>query len=228
MTDAERVTVIPDWLRPIVDACTGVDAERFAPASAPPGDGSARDSAVLMLFGETDGRPDILLTERSRQLRAHPGQAAFPGGRTDPGDADEAATALREAVEETGLDPAGVEILTSLPPLWLPVSNHAVTPVIAWWREPSPVRAVDLGEVASVHRVAVDDLLDSAYRLRIRYPNGFFGPAFRVDGLLVWGFTANLLSRVFDLAGLTKPWDRTRIEDLPIPPEVRGGGSGAS
>lgn len=228
MTAAELPALVPDWLHPIVSAAHDVRAEQLAVAAAPPADGSARESAVLTLFGETDGEPDLLLIQRSMRLRSHPGEAAFPGGRSEPGDADAAATALREANEETGLDPRGVEVLVHLPSLWVPISNHAVTPVIAWWRDPSPVRAVDLGEVASVHRVALADLLNPAYRLQIRYPGNRYGPAFRVDGLLVWGFTADLLSGLFDVAGLTRPWDRTRVEDLPIPPELRRRGMGGS
>lgn len=234
MTTAYRRTgvggpeLVPAWLHPIREACLDVRAAHFTDGLTPPDDGSARDSAVLMLFGETEGEPDVLLIERSMQVRSHPGQAAFPGGRSEPYDADAAATALREATEETGLDPNGVEVLATLPPLWVPVSNHAVAPVLAWWSEPSPVAAVDVGEVASVHRVRLTDLLDPAYRLQVRYPGDRFGPAFRVDGLFVWGFTAGLLSGLFDLAGLTKPWDRTRIEDYPALPGVRRRGTGGS
>lgn len=225
MTAAEAPAGLPEWMRPIVSACSDDHSDAWS-SFAMPDDVSARESAVLILFGETDGRPDLLLTGRSQQLRSHPGQAAFPGGRAEPGDADAAATALREAAEETGLDPYGVDVVASLPPLWLRHSDHVVTPVVGWWRDPSPVRPVDLAEVASVHRIPIDDLLDPAHRFELAYPGGRLGAAFRADGLLIWGFTALLLSALFDVAGLTKPWDRTQVEDFPISPEVRERGTG--
>ena len=70
-------------------------------------------------------------------MRSHPGQVSFPGGTIDPGETPREA-ALREAEEETGLDPAGVDVFAELPELWLPPSNFAVTPVLGWWREPRP------------------------------------------------------------------------------------------
>src|SRR5690606_39663030 len=82
----------------------------------------------------------------------------------EPGDRDDAATALREAEEETGLDPTGVEILATLPQLPLAASNHLVTPVLGWWTKPSKVAAVDHAETVEVFRVPVAQLLDPATR----------------------------------------------------------------
>ena len=93
-----------------------------------------------MLFGERSQRgPDLLLTERAHDMRSHPGQVSFPGGSIDAGETPVQA-ALREAEEETGLDPAGVEVFGELPELWLPPSNFAVTPVLGWWRHPDAGR----------------------------------------------------------------------------------------
>lgn len=176
----------------------------------------ARASAVLMLFGEGPDGPDVLLIERARAMRSHAGQPAFPGGAVDAGDAGPAATALREAVEETGLDPAGVEVVATLPELYLPPSRYLVTPVLGWWARPSPVRPVDAAEVASVHRVPLAQLVDPANRLSVREPrSGHTGPAFTVAGLLVWGFTGGLLDRLLHGAGLDRPWDRSRLRELP-------------
>ena len=72
-------------------------------------------------------------------MRNHAGQPAFPGGAVDPEDADTIACALREAEEEVGLDPGTVEVVATLPTLWIPVSNFLVTPILAWWRNPHPV-----------------------------------------------------------------------------------------
>jgi 8-oxo-dGTP pyrophosphatase MutT (NUDIX family) len=203
---------LPQWLRPVADAVAGVkgsDLTRFLP---PPSGGRA--SAVLMLLGEGDQGPDLLLIERARAMRSHAGQPAFPGGALDPGDAGPIAAALREAQEETALDPSGVEPFALLPDLWVPVSDFIVTPVLAWWREPSPVRVADPSEVASVHRVSIEELADPARRMRVRHPSGYVGSGFDVAGLLVWGFTAGLISGLLDLADWSKPWDPERIVDL--------------
>lgn len=182
----------------------------------PPVGGGRRSSAVLMLFGSgPGGRTEVVLTERSHTMRSHPAQVSFPGGGREDGDVDLAATALREAQEEIGLDPAGVEVVALLPALHIPVSGYDVTPVLSWWARPGPVFARQSAEVAQVLRVPVDDLVDPWRRFTVRHPSGFQGPAFAVGELVVWGFTAGLLDRVLDLAGLTKEWDTADVRDLP-------------
>lgn len=209
-------------------------AGRFSalrPKSAAPG----RPAAVLMLFGVLDETPsahvaadaavardlDVLLVERASTLRAHPGQIAFPGGRIDADDADPVAAALREAHEEAGLDPAGVDVLGSLGAVPLEYSRHIVTPVIGWWRQPSPVWAVDAAESADVFRVPVADLLDPANRGTAVLRRGgeeHRGPGFLLPGAgrerLVWGFTAMLLDALFDDLGWSETWDASRTMPL--------------
>ena len=178
----------------------------------PPASGGRR-SAVLILFG--DG-PDLLFIQRSEGLRRHPGQPAFPGGAIDDTDDGPVGAALREAVEETGLDPDGVEVLGTLPELFIPRSGFRVVPVLAWWRRPSAVRPVDTGEVAAVERIPVADLADPAHRVMLHHqPSGRSGPAFRVGSMLIWGFTAGLVDRLLALAGWERPWDATAIRELP-------------
>lgn len=190
---------------------------RFTPVIGP-----SRPAAVLMLFGRLDSIPagsdestvaadlDVLLQRRSATLSSHAGQVSFPGGRRDEHDADAVATALREAEEETGLDPSGVEVLGTLPDLPVTPSRYIVTPVLAWWRSPSRVAAVDHAETVEVFRVPVAQLLDPANRFTAtltRTGRTYRGPAFDVDGTIVWGFTAMVLDGLFDAAGWTLPWD---------------------
>lgn len=203
----------------------------------------ARPAAVLILFGVLDAVPaaaagsvdaranadlpaaepastpvprdlDVLLLRRAATLGSHPGQIAFPGGRLEASDADPTAAALREAVEETGLDPEGLEPLGTLPELPLAVSNHLVTPVLAWWTRPSEVAAVDHRETVEVFRIPVADLLNPANRASTVHTAGSRThrmPAFTVDGRLIWGFTAIVLSRLFDELGWVIPWDSGRV-----------------
>jgi 8-oxo-dGTP pyrophosphatase MutT (NUDIX family) len=206
-------TVAPQWLSPLLEAVDRPDLEPLLErATAAPA--QARQSAVLVLFGEGTAGRDLLLIERSAHMRSHAGQPAFPGGGIDPDDDGPAAAALREAHEETGLDPAGVDVLRVLPSLWVPPSANVVTPVLAWWREPSDVQP-DEHEVAAVARVPIEQLVDPANRLQIFHPSGFVGPAFEVADMLVWGFTAAVLDRLLALAGWERPWDRDRVEQLP-------------
>ena len=190
---------------------------RSAPASP-----LSKEAAVLILFGVLDNSPstgefegcpenvsadlDVLLLVRAATLRSHAGQPAFPGGKIDPEDYVLAATtgepvayiaALREAVEETGLDPAGVQILGQLHTLPLPISNFMVTPVIGWWNSPVPVTAyVKRGRTS--HRTPA---------FEVRMPGG--------EEFTVWGFTAILLDRIFDSLGWTVPWDTKKMRPAP-------------
>ncbi|HEY3091266.1 MAG TPA: CoA pyrophosphatase [Jatrophihabitantaceae bacterium] len=205
--------MLPAWLHPLVDsvaALTFADLSRYGP----PEDGSGRESAVLIALAETVDGPGVLLLERAATLRTHAGQVAFPGGAADPGE-DPATTALREAHEEVGLDPASVQVVATFPALFLPPSGFVVTPVLAWWRAPHPVRAVAASEVAGVAVVPVRELADPANRFRVRHPSGFRGPGFEAGGMFIWGFTAGLLDALLVRGGWGRDWDETVVRDLP-------------
>lgn len=207
---------LPEWLAPVARAAEIVRPDDIAAMRLPPDD-DGRASAVLLLFWRDDADVTrVLLIERSARLRSHAGQPAFPGGAIDPDDASPAAAALRETVEETGLDPAGVHMFGTLPDLFIPVSGYVVTPVLAWWRDPSPVAPMDAAEVAAVHMVALDDLLDPRNRMQVRHvASGRTMPGFAVNGMLVWGFTAWVLDLLLRLAGWEQPWARDHVVDLP-------------
>jgi 8-oxo-dGTP pyrophosphatase MutT (NUDIX family) len=204
---------VPDWLRDLADAASKMEIN---PLVQPPARGG-RASAVLVLFGSGDGPkddPDLLFIQRSADLRLHAGQPAFPGGAIDAADDGPVAAALREAAEEVGVDPAGVDVIGTLPELFIPRTGFRVVPVLAWWRRPCAVAPLDPAEVAAVERVSVSELADPATRAMVTAPGGFLSPAFRVKGMLIWGFTAVLVDRLLALAGWEQPWDTTKVIDL--------------
>jgi 8-oxo-dGTP pyrophosphatase MutT (NUDIX family) len=223
--------VAPDWFEQLVTAVRSSHEPPFGLSTVPEG-ATARRSAVLILFGPGStgstgpvdpwgpastvvAGSDVLLTQRSAQLRSHAGQVAFPGGRVDPDDAGAEAAALREAVEETGLDPAGVALRATAADLYLPPSNYLVTPVIGWWERPSPVAPGDPAEVARVVGVPVAALVDPQNRFVSEHPSGFRSPGFQVGDLFVWGFTAGVLHWLISLSGLEQPWDKNRRRPVP-------------
>lgn len=216
------MTELPDWWEPLLSRAATVRGEDFFRVRLPTDRG--RPSAVLILLGEQDGElsgagagrdVSVLVLERAATLRTHAGQVAFPGGVSEDADPDPAATALREAHEEVGVDASSVTVVAQLPRLWIPVSDFLVTPVLAWWHDPHPVWPRDPGEVARVARVPVSALTDPANRLQIRHPSGHVGPAFQVDTMLIWGFTGGVLATLLELAGWARPWPRDRVADLP-------------
>lgn len=203
----------PEWLRRLAAAAAVMDVPGVI---RPPASGGRR-SAVLVLFGEGAGDgPDLLYIQRNEGLRRHAGQPAFPGGKIEDSDDGPVGAALREAVEETGLDPAGVDVLGTMPELFISRSQFRVVPVIAWWRKPSAVRPVDIGEVAAVERIRVADLADPANRLTFRYPGGQSGPAFRIGSMTIWGFTGLITDRLLALGGWERPWDAATVRELPM------------
>ena len=200
---------VPAWLRDLADAAGAIEVP---PLFRPPARGG-RASAVLVLFAVGRNGPDLLLIRRSEGLRLHAGQPAFPGGAIDAADDGPVAAALREAAEEVGIDPGGVDIVGTMPELFIPPTGFRVVPVIAWWRRPVAVSPVDPGEVAGVERVSVSELANPAARLMMHGPGEIMTPAFRVAGMLIWGFTGVLIDRLIVLAGWERPWDTSNVTD---------------
>lgn len=166
-----------------------------------------RDAAALILLYPLDETPHLLLTVRGGSLRHHTGQVSLPGGAVDPGETIEAA-ALREAMEEVGVEPGGVDVLGRLTPLHVPVSGFLLHPVVgAVSRRPSFTPAP--GEVARLLEVPLAHLLDDT-RLRterqVRERAGRLVemdvPFFDVEDEKVWGATAMILA---ELAALLAP-----------------------
>lgn len=218
LDDGSQVDV-PGWLRPLADrALRHADLpieDRLRSRALPVEEAdvtTARRSAVLILFGEGPAGPDLLLVRRETGLRHHGGQPAFPGGGADPADVDPTATALREAAEETGLEPSGVTILGALGDLWMLVSNNVVTPVVGWWHAPVDVYPADPREIAAVARVPLRDLVDPRNRGIVPVGEEYEpSPAFEVSGMSVWGFTAVIISALLVWLGMEQPWDERVI-----------------
>ena len=207
---------LPAWLEPLRRTAQVVRGDQLS-GFLPPAGGTAREGAVLVLFGEGPAGPDLLLTERAHHLRAQPAQVSFPGGSLDPGETAVEA-ALRETFEETGIRPEEVDVFGVLPSLWLPPRDFTVTPVLGFWHDDDHVEVVNAGEVHAVFRVPLAELLDPAHRFTVVHPLGWRGPAWMIGpqrDVLLWGFTAGIVDALLTQAGWTRPWDESVTRPLP-------------
>ena len=228
----------PAWLKPLVEnvGCVPAAYRRRLPAevlamvtaanTAAKLTGSPRDAAVLALFSGPEDAPvdggvpdeaDLLLTVRASSLRHHAGQAAFPGGAVDSGDVGPVDTALREAREETGIDPMRLRPLATLEKTFIPPSGFHVVPVLAYSPDPGPVTVMDAAETAIVARVPLRAFVNPENRLMVyrdTLTRRFAGPAFLLNEMLVWGFTGQVISALLDCAGWAQPWNTDDVREL--------------
>lgn len=170
---------------------------REGPAPGRPG----RAAAVLVLvYPDASGDGRLVLIERTSYDGHHSGEISFPGGKAEPDDIDLVATALREAAEEVGLRAAdaGVRVVGSLERSWIPVSDFAVTPIVAL-AERAPHFVRQASEVAHILEPGLDAFLPDAPIAVIDRTVGDWPLRYghyEVDGRSVWGMTARVLSQL--------------------------------
>jgi 8-oxo-dGTP pyrophosphatase MutT (NUDIX family) len=158
------------------------------------------DAAVLLALYDWPREPGLIFTERRADLRRHAGEISFPGGRPDDGDADLTATALREAEEEIGLDPASVELAGALPPTSTFVTGYRIHPFVGRVNSPTELGLEpNPAEVETVLTFSLA-LLREGYEMRrlIRRGVPIHTPTYEVEGHLIWGATARILGDLID------------------------------
>lgn len=168
-----------------------------------------RRAAVLLLVGCHDGRPCLVLTERSARMRAHASEIALPGGRIEPGETPEEA-AVREAMEEVGVDPSAVEVLGRLDEAWSKAGNHVV-PVVAWYGAALTDLEPTSEEVANVFLTSLVDIArPDAHRIDIAEINGviYENDVLDAGSFDIYGLTADI---VMDLLAWLEGRERERV-----------------
>lgn len=161
----------------------------------PPAGVIPRAAAVLILATATQHSYDLVVTRRSGTLRQHSGEVAFPGGRVDDSDESVVACALREAHEEIGVPASAITILGTLHTVYVPRSNHSVTPVVAWLHQSIDYQT-NPAEVAEVFHLPITHLMhDEALQIEERHVQGetVRVPYFPFRDLRIWGATALML-----------------------------------
>ncbi len=161
------------------------------------------DAAVLVALYLDADRPHAVFTKRREDLRRHPGEISFPGGRRDATDPDLCRTALREAEEEIGLPRSAVRVLGALQPTPTIVTGYSVYPFVGMI-EPGTAWTLSPREVAAVLELSLADLLAGYERRQLlRRGMAIRTDAYVVGDDLIWGATARILGDLFDRIA---PW----------------------
>jgi 8-oxo-dGTP pyrophosphatase MutT (NUDIX family) len=156
------------------------------------------DAAVLVPLYVQDGELHVVFTKRREDLRRHPGEISFPGGRRDEGEDDLRVTALREAEEEIGLPASAVELVGALQPTPTIATGYAVYPFVGLI-EPGHVWTPSDREVAEVIELPLG-ALEAGYSRRrlVRRGLPIRTDTYQVGERLIWGATARILSDLLD------------------------------
>jgi 8-oxo-dGTP pyrophosphatase MutT (NUDIX family) len=162
----------------------------------------ARLAAVLVPLFEYEEESYLAFIRRSQELRSHSGEIAFPGGGAEAVDRSPVATALREAQEEIGLDPAQVEVLGILPPLFTSVSNYLITPVVAFLPHGLGTLRLQESEVtelilASLEGLAKPDIFHAEEWIRRGLQHTVY--FYDYGAYRIWGATARMVKTLLDL-----------------------------
>jgi 8-oxo-dGTP pyrophosphatase MutT (NUDIX family) len=159
------------------------------------------DAAVLVAIYLDGGQLHAVFTRRRENMRRHPGEISFPGGRHDATDPDLLATALREAEEEIGLPRSAVQVLGALQPTPTIATGYAIYPFVGLI-EPGLAWTLSAREVAEVLELALEDLLAGYGRRRLlRRGLPIRTDTYVVGDDLIWGATARILADLFDRIG---------------------------
>lgn len=162
-----------------------------------------KTAAVMMLLYPIDGVTHFVLIERAIDDSKHSGQIAFPGGRMDPEDNGFAqATAVRETWEEIGVAHERQHVIRAGTSIYIPPSNYEVYPYLAFAKA-KPQFKLQVSEVRSIIEVPLARLLErtsiTQQAITTSYMNDVTVPCFLLNGRVVWGATAMILSEFRDL-----------------------------
>lgn len=204
MTIQELVAALASTLK---GTLPGAEAHQLMSPKHRPGfkmkfDAPPRPGAVMILLYEEAGNIQFPLIQRSEYHGVHSGQIALPGGKAEDSDADLIETATREAQEELGIDPQKIEIVGSLTSFFVAASNFQILPVVAYAKE-FPQFIPDEREVAGVVKADLKVMLDpqTIKEKKITPAEGitFDAPYYDLNGKVVWGATAMMLSEFVTL-----------------------------
>lgn len=160
--------------------------------------GPRRSAVLVPLYVDALGAAHLVFTERRADLRRHAGEISFPGGGSEPGDADLRATALRETQEELGLPPDAVELLGALQPTPTFVTGYAIYPFVGLI-DPGFRWVPQEREVAAVLELPLEAVRAGYGRRRlVRRGMPFRTDAYETDGHLVWGATARIVADLLE------------------------------
>jgi 8-oxo-dGTP pyrophosphatase MutT (NUDIX family) len=156
------------------------------------------DAGVLVPLYEREGEFHAVFTKRRDDLRRHPGEISFPGGRRDDGDSDLSETALREAEEEIGLPRSDVEIVGALQPTPTIATGYSVYPFVGLI-EPGHEWKLSPREVAEVIELSFAELREGYGRRRLlRRGLPIRTDTYLVGEHMIWGATARIIADLFD------------------------------